>query len=656
MDGSINLNELSKRESESVEWKRNGDDPAIAKSIVKTITAFANDLANSGGGYVVCGAEETQDENGFPTVVFQGLTSNRLAEIEGKVMTCCRDHISPSITPKVVPIDNPRDTSTKILVFIVQASSEAHTFRDGETNLYYVRAGRRTIEARNGNLRQLLEKKNKKPPFDREINKDTTIDDIDVPYFRNQLSEMGLLSATKSLEEYLSDKEQIAEFIPPLVGTLPLDNVLRPKNFTLLMFGKSRSITRCYSDAYTILSVYPGKDRSDFHAEKWELTGPIIQQAQRAVELLNLQCSTVYDKNSDKPNQRKYPERAVKEAVVNAIVHRDYEISRPNRITVFSDRIEIESVGSLHWGVNRDKFVEGKASPKWRNQTFAYLFNKLHLSQSEGQGIPTIIRAMRDEGCPPPRFEIEDDSVTCVLPAHPRHALMREIALIDEDINLRKFDDALIKINDLLKQDHYNHRLIDLLCEVCHFQKNPQSLLVFLDESQISFERLSPQTLINITDTLSYAAVTPKTTELTDYISRFATTVSLELRDIERVVIALNHLRKYEEIIGYVNRVFQEKPPFQTSTVLWLNLGRALIDRAKDCQRTAQDWSSTKDRQAKAWDMVRKTLEEADRCFNKALDHCTSMSEEEYIRKDMDFLHKMREKSKKPTYNNRKRR
>jgi predicted HTH transcriptional regulator len=65
--------------------------------------------------------------------------------------------------------------------------------------------------------------------------------------------------------------------------------------------------------------------------------------------------------------------------------------------------------------------VDLKANPKWRNQGFAYLFTKLRLAQSEGQGIPTIIRTMRQEGCPDPIFEVEEESVTCILPAHPLH-------------------------------------------------------------------------------------------------------------------------------------------------------------------------------------------------------------------------------------------
>lgn len=66
MSFNIDLKELARRESEQVEWKENGDDIKIAEGIVKTISAFANDIANVGGGYVICGAKEIKDEHGFP--------------------------------------------------------------------------------------------------------------------------------------------------------------------------------------------------------------------------------------------------------------------------------------------------------------------------------------------------------------------------------------------------------------------------------------------------------------------------------------------------------------------------------------------------------------------------------------------------------------
>lgn len=421
MDYNIDLTELSTRESEKVEWKEKGDDKEVVKSIVKTISAFANDIANVGGGYVVCGAKEIKDDYGFPKVEYTGLAANKLREIEGKVREQCTNRISPSVAPIIQVIDNPLDKETKILVFIIIATTKAHTYRDDETVKYYVRVGRETIEARNGVLTQLLTSKQEIEPFDKRANPKVGEPDFDFLLFRDCMNEMKLVQPEKPLESYFSDKEQIAEFVPPLCVKKPLDGGLCLRNFTLFMFGRKKAITLNFPDAFTSLSVYNGTDRSEATAERHLLTGPIIGQAKRAIELLNIQAYTVFDKTSEKPNQEKYPARALQEAVINAIVHRDYEMAEPIRITVFSDRVEIMSPGSLHWSVDKKKFMEGKANAKWRNQSFAYLFNKLQLAQSEGQGIPTIIRTMKEEGCPDPVFEIGTDSVTCILPANPLH-------------------------------------------------------------------------------------------------------------------------------------------------------------------------------------------------------------------------------------------
>ena len=423
---NIDLSELSLRESERVEWKENGDDIDVVKKIVKTISAFANDISNFGGGYVVCGAKEIKDDYGFPKVQYKGLTANKLKEIEGKVTQHCREYIHPALSPIVEEIINPEDSSTRILVFVILASPDAHIYRDGQTSTYYVRISRETREAKNGILTQLLIKKQKIEYFDKRINNTATEADIDVLLFRDSMQQMGLLFPEKSLADYFSDREQIAELIAPLFVRTGLDNILRPRNFTLLMFGKKASITALFTEAYTVLSIYRGIDRSESTAERYIFTGSIIEQAKKSIELLNSQIYTAFDKNSNKPNQVKYPNRALQEAVINAIVHRDYEIPEPIRITVFINRIEIQSPGALHWGVDREKFLQGRASPKWRNQSFAYLFNKLQLAQSEGQGIPTIIRSMKEEGCPAPIFEIESESLTCILPANPRHQLIRE--------------------------------------------------------------------------------------------------------------------------------------------------------------------------------------------------------------------------------------
>ena len=299
MDYSIDLKELSKRESEKVEWKENGNDDMIVKGIVKTISAFANDIANVGGGYVVCGAKEIKDEFGFPKVKYTGLSANILREIEGKVREQCTNRISPSIAPVIQIIDNPIDDETKILVFIIIATSKAHTYRDNETVKYYVRVGRETIEARNGILSQLLASKQEIEPFDKRANPKVDEKDIDSLLFRDCMNEMKLIQPTKPLESYFSDNEQIAEFVPPLCVKKSLDGGLCLRNFALFMFGKKNAISLHFPDAYTSLSIYYGTDRSESTAERHLLTGSIIEQAKKAIELLNTQVYTAFDKTSE---------------------------------------------------------------------------------------------------------------------------------------------------------------------------------------------------------------------------------------------------------------------------------------------------------------------------------------------------------------------
>jgi len=114
----IDLTELSKRESERVEWKENVAD---IEDVIKTSVAFANDYSNLGGGYIVCGAKEAKDEHGFQKLIQTGLTSSRFKEIEGKVLSDLRDKTFPPIVALTDEI--PVTSGTRILVFIIPATN-----------------------------------------------------------------------------------------------------------------------------------------------------------------------------------------------------------------------------------------------------------------------------------------------------------------------------------------------------------------------------------------------------------------------------------------------------------------------------------------------------------------------------------------------------
>jgi len=423
----VDLNELAKRESERVEWKENVAD---IDEVAKTAVAFANDYANLGGGYIVCGAKETQDEFGFQKMIRVGLTSSRFKEVENKLTAVLRENVTPPITPLIeeIPVDDER----RILVFVIPASPAVHTLksRPAESGVCYYRCGRETRVAKNGIVMELLTRKNAIEPWDKRSNPSASFGDINTMALQDILLEMGVWKEDALLEDYLSATERIYALVPPFAVSEPMTKRLCPRNFTLLLFGKNPP--KFFPGAYTIFSVYRGNDRSEPNALRHEIIGNVVYQARRCIELLSAESYTLFDKQSETPNRQKYPHRALQEAVVNAIVHRDYESDQPTRITVFDNRIEFNSPGALPRSVDKEKFVSGKAAPHWRNQSLAFFFNKLQLAQAEGQGIPTILRTMKEEGCPQPVFEFETDNVICTLRAHPRYETTMKMLQVKE--------------------------------------------------------------------------------------------------------------------------------------------------------------------------------------------------------------------------------
>ncbi|MCC6536363.1 MAG: hypothetical protein IT162_02360 [Bryobacterales bacterium] len=201
---------------------------------------------------------------------------------------------------------------------------------------------------------------------------------------RDTLHRMRMYQHDTRVEDYVSHERSLHALVPPLCAIEPLTGILRPRNFALLLFGRRTQFH--VPGAFSLFSTDPGTDRSTRTAERHELTGTLLEQAQRLIELLNAQIYTAFDKADLKnANARKYPETALHEAAVNALVHRDYESYDPTRVTAFSDRIEFLSPGSLLLGVAKEDFESGRAPAKWRNQTLAWFFNRLISRRRRGR-------------------------------------------------------------------------------------------------------------------------------------------------------------------------------------------------------------------------------------------------------------------------------
>ena len=304
--------------------------------------------------------------------------------------------------------------------FLQPATGAAHTFRRNKEGAnHFVRVGRSTIEARNGLLRDLLVRKGALAAWDRRLCHGATLSDIDLLALRDALERMGLLTYQRSIERYLAAGAQIAPFVPSLCVAEPLSGVLRPRNFTILLFG--RAPQQFVPGGYSIYSAYPGGDRGSPVARRIEIAGTLLDQVRRLHDLLDAEAVTLFDKTDrDVPNAERYPRRALEEAMVNALAHRDYELLDPSRFVSYRNRVEFISPGSLPIGVALWDLREAGVTPRWRNQALAWVLARLQLAQAEGQGIQTIRNAMQAAGCPAPVFDATAASVTCTLRAHPR--------------------------------------------------------------------------------------------------------------------------------------------------------------------------------------------------------------------------------------------
>lgn len=138
-----------------------------------------------------------------------------------------------------------------------------------------------------------------------------------------------------------------------------------------------------------------------------EGTIPAMIEAALAFCKRNMKNRTIIDPATGARNDRtEYPIDALREAILNAMIHRDYSIyteGTPVQIDFFTDRLEIHSPGSLYGRMSVDQL--GIARPDLRNPALAVMTETITSAENRYSGIPTMRRAMRKNGLSDPKFE-----------------------------------------------------------------------------------------------------------------------------------------------------------------------------------------------------------------------------------------------------------
>lgn len=161
------------------------------------------------------------------------------------------------------------------------------------------------------------------------------------------------------------------------------------------------------------LAVFQGGRKTVFR-DRAELTGSLLNQLDEAFAYIDRFNNTHADyRGLERVDVRDYPVQAIREALLNAIIHRDYSFRAPTLISIFDDRIEFVSVGGLVRGLTKADILLGVSAP--RNEQLANVFYRLRLIEAYGTGMPKIQECYREQPVQPV-IEIADHAFKVTLP------------------------------------------------------------------------------------------------------------------------------------------------------------------------------------------------------------------------------------------------
>lgn len=386
----------------TVEWERIELKSGWNKlEIIQSVCAFANDINNWGGGYIIVGADEKDGQAVLPPI---GVNRKKIDAMQKELMAIC--HL---MQPNYFPVAEPVEVYNKTLLVIWVSGGEARpykapdTLKKGGSSSYYVRHFSSTKKASAAEERDLI-RMSAHIPFDDRVNQHTELNDLKLPLIQDHLATIGSALLTQTSNMPFADLCRRMNIV-----TGP-DEYLKPKNIGLLLFNDNPA--QFFPCAQIDLVQFEDEIGDRFSERIF--TGPVQRQLQDA--LLYIKNYIIVEKVQKVPGQAEairafnYPYEAVEEALVNTVYHRSYEDDSPIEIRVYPNRIEMISYPGPLPPLNKTKLQSGKfTARKYRNRRIGDFLKELHLTEGRGTGIPKIKRAMKLNGSPSPLFETDDE-------------------------------------------------------------------------------------------------------------------------------------------------------------------------------------------------------------------------------------------------------
>jgi ATP-dependent DNA helicase RecG len=354
---------LKSVESQNVEFKSNWRDEYL-----KVICAFAN----ADGGKLIIGI----DDKGKPIGIENA--KKLLENVPNKI----KDILG--IIPKVIT-ESKKGKDT--LIIEVKPSYAPISYH----GRYFVRSGSTIQELKGKELTRFLISKSDRD-WDEHVEEKGSIDDIDI-----KTVERFKEIAIKRLPFVTEEKDNLK-----LLQKLNLVENGKLKRAAILLFGKNPK--RFYTSAF----IKVGKFLTDADiVASDDVEGNLFKQVEKAIELLRAKylISEIRFEGIYRKEELEYPEEALREAIINAVIHRDY-IGAHTQLKIYPDKLILWNEGMLP---NDIKIADLKKShpSRPRNELLADVFFKAGLIETWGRGTIKITNECKKAGLPEPEFKEE---------------------------------------------------------------------------------------------------------------------------------------------------------------------------------------------------------------------------------------------------------
>lgn len=389
----------------------------LSKSLLETISAFSNDL----GGTIILGLAE---RTGF------GLADRfNAAKMRDDLASMCADSMSPPIRASIEIVDF---EGGQVVVADVPALTPrlkpCFVKTKGEYAGSYTRGGDGDRRLTDYEIAQLHANRGQ-PRDDQDLILESTVEDLDgglVAALLRRVKERRPSFADVSDEQALRRLKVVASGpdgrpVPTLTGLLTVGTYPQ-------QFFPQLNVTFVVVPA-TRMDLIPADGPRFLDNRSFEGPIPVIvQDAIRAITRNMTVSSRIH--GAGREDRYEYPVEAVREAVVNAVMHRDYSpLSRGTQVQIemYQDRLVVRSPGGIFGPISTEDLGDEGATSS-RNQYLARLLEDVELPGSQrpvcenrGSGIPSMIQALRRVGMTTPKF---DSSLNRFQVAFPKHALL----------------------------------------------------------------------------------------------------------------------------------------------------------------------------------------------------------------------------------------